>query len=80
MTDVNISLECAECHHSRGVLYYANPLAWGRPCRRCRKMMSRSVVVVPTQVQTTPAQVAMPVQGTTTTTTTTSVPIRVTTY
>ncbi|KAH8249748.1 hypothetical protein KR032_011986 [Drosophila birchii] len=79
MTDINVSLECAECHHSRGLLYYANPLAWGRPCRRCRKMMSSNVVVVPTSVQGTPAQVVMPAQ-TTTTTTTTSVPIRVTTY
>ncbi|KAH8412251.1 hypothetical protein KR009_000817 [Drosophila setifemur] len=65
MPDVNINLQC-ECYHPRGVLYYANPLAWGRPCRRCRRMMSRNIVVVPT------TQVA-PV-------TTTRVPVTVTTY
>ncbi|XP_016934055.2 uncharacterized protein [Drosophila suzukii] len=75
MSDVNISLQCAECYHRRGVLYYANPLAWGRPCRRCRRMMS-NVVVVPTQM-------GVPVATHNTaniTTTTTFVPVTVSTY
>ncbi|KRF81406.1 uncharacterized protein [Drosophila virilis] len=42
---VNIS---CECYHRRGLLYVLRPWAWGRPCRRCRRMMDRNVVVVPT--------------------------------
>ncbi|KAH8412577.1 hypothetical protein KR009_003218, partial [Drosophila setifemur] len=71
MTDVNINVQC-ECYHRRGLLYLANPWAWGRPCRRCRRMMSRNIVVVQPQgttVNAVPAQVLMPNQGTTTTTT-----------
>ncbi|KAI8042711.1 uncharacterized protein LOC128261739 [Drosophila gunungcola] len=68
MADVNINLQC-ECYHRRGLLYVARPWAWGRPCRRCRRMMSRNVVVMPTQV-------AVPAV----TTTTTVVPIAVSTY
>ncbi|KAH8282988.1 hypothetical protein KR054_011402 [Drosophila jambulina] len=60
MNNVNINVQC-ECYHRRGLFYYANPLAWGRPCRRCRRMMARGIVVMP--------QVAMPVQTTTTTVT-----------
>ncbi|XP_017088875.3 uncharacterized protein [Drosophila bipectinata] len=66
MSDVNINVTC-ECHHRRGLLYVARPWAWGRPCRRCRRMMSRSILVVPTNIPTT-------------TTTTTTVPIAVTSY
>ncbi|KAH8273678.1 hypothetical protein KR018_008436, partial [Drosophila ironensis] len=62
MSDVNINIQC-ECHHRRGLLYVARPWAWGRPCRRCRRMMSRSVIVVPT----TATAVARPVATTTTT-------------
>ncbi|XP_017038382.1 trinucleotide repeat-containing gene 6A protein [Drosophila kikkawai] len=58
MNNVNINVQC-ECYHRRGLFYYANPLAWGRPCRRCRRMMARGIVVVP--------QVATPVQTSTTT-------------
>ncbi|XP_022230929.2 uncharacterized protein LOC111079900 [Drosophila obscura] len=48
MSDIQVNVQC-ECYHRRGLLYFANPLAWGRPCRRCRRMMSRSnIVVVPT--------------------------------
>ncbi|EDV57696.2 uncharacterized protein LOC6541565 [Drosophila erecta] len=62
VNNVNINVQC-ECYHRRGLLYYANPLAWGRPCRRCRRMMSRNNIVV-----TVPAgQVACPVQTTATT-------------
>ncbi|XP_017110581.1 uncharacterized protein LOC108134694 [Drosophila elegans] len=53
VNNVNINVQC-ECYHRRGLLYYANPLAWGRPCRRCRRMMSRNNIVVSvpaTQVQ-----------------------------
>ncbi|XP_016987959.1 uncharacterized protein LOC108050687 [Drosophila rhopaloa] len=65
VNNVNINVQC-ECYHRRGLLYYANPLAWGRPCRRCRRMMSRNNIVVSVpaaQVQTTattvtPAQCA----------------------
>ncbi|XP_064540849.1 uncharacterized protein LOC135430210 [Drosophila montana] len=42
---VNIS---CECNHRRGLLYVLRPWAWGRPCRRCQRMMDRNVVVVPT--------------------------------
>ncbi|XP_016956563.1 uncharacterized protein LOC108029026 [Drosophila biarmipes] len=62
VSNVNINVQC-ECYHRRGLLYYANPLAWGRPCRRCRRMMSRNNIVV-----SVPAgQVATPVQATATT-------------
>ncbi|XP_017075222.2 uncharacterized protein LOC108110633 [Drosophila eugracilis] len=74
MSDININLQC-ECYHRRGVLYYANPLAWGRPCRRCRRMMSRNVVVVPTQVGVPVATTNNAVS-----TTTTFVPVSVSTY
>ncbi|XP_020803833.1 uncharacterized protein LOC110180492 [Drosophila serrata] len=70
MADVNINVQC-ECYHRRGLLYAARPWAWGRPCRRCRRMMSRTMMVVP-------AQVAQPALRATTTTT--MVPIAVTTY
>ncbi|XP_016987967.1 uncharacterized protein LOC108050692 [Drosophila rhopaloa] len=75
MTDVNINLQCTECYHRRGVLYYANPLAWGRPCRQCRRMMSRNVVVVPTQ-----NGVPVVTNNPTTRTTTTLIPVTVSTY
>ncbi|XP_017046100.1 uncharacterized protein LOC108091419 [Drosophila ficusphila] len=42
---VNINVQC-ECYHRRGLFYYANPLAWGRPCRKCRRMLSRNNIVV----------------------------------
>ncbi|KAM8717028.1 hypothetical protein ACLKA7_003836 [Drosophila subpalustris] len=42
---VNIS---CDCYHRRGLLYVLRPWAWDRPCRRCRRMMDRNVVVVPT--------------------------------
>ncbi|XP_043662691.1 uncharacterized protein LOC122626480 [Drosophila teissieri] len=62
VNNVNINVQC-ECYHRRGLLYYANPWAWGRPCRRCRRMMSRNNIVV-----SVPAgQVACPAQTTTTT-------------
>ncbi|KAI8042710.1 uncharacterized protein LOC128261741 [Drosophila gunungcola] len=79
MGDVNINLQCAECSHPRGVLYYANPLAWGRPCRQCRRMMSRNVVVVPTQVGV-PVVTTNPTITATATTTTTTIPVTVSTY
>ncbi|EDX15906.1 uncharacterized protein Dsimw501_GD22480 [Drosophila simulans] len=49
MSDCNISIQC-ECYHRRGLLYAARPWAWGRPCRRCCRMMRRNVVVVPTRL------------------------------
>ncbi|KAH8352673.1 hypothetical protein KR084_005596 [Drosophila pseudotakahashii] len=77
MSDVNINVQCVECYHRRGVLYYANPLAWGRPCRQCRRMMSRNVLVVPTQMG---IPVATNNTINATTTTTTFVPVTVSNY
>ncbi|XP_017075196.2 uncharacterized protein LOC108110609 [Drosophila eugracilis] len=63
VNNVNINLQC-ECNHRRTIFYYANPLAWGRPCRRCRRMMARGNIVV-----TVPAaQVGVPAQTTATAT------------
>ncbi|XP_034472385.1 uncharacterized protein LOC117780092 [Drosophila innubila] len=42
-----VNIHC-ECYHRRGLLYVLRPWAWDRPCRRCRCMMDRNVVVVPT--------------------------------
>ncbi|KAH8249747.1 hypothetical protein KR032_011987, partial [Drosophila birchii] len=60
MNNINVSVQC-ECNHRRGLFYYSNPWAWGRPCRRCRRMMSRGIVVMP--------QVTVPAQTMTTTVT-----------
>ncbi|KRG02577.1 uncharacterized protein LOC26527965 [Drosophila mojavensis] len=53
-----VNIQC-ECPHHHGPLFLLKPWAWGRPCRRCQRMMERNVVVVPTQgaaaVSVTPA-------------------------
>ncbi|SPP78964.1 Hypothetical predicted protein [Drosophila guanche] len=72
MSDIQVNVQC-ECYHRRGLLYFANPLAWGRPCRRCRRMMSRNVVVVPTTIAV-PAATSGPCCGRTQTTVVQSVP------
>ncbi|KAH8327740.1 hypothetical protein KR074_005115, partial [Drosophila pseudoananassae] len=67
MSNINVNIEC---HHRRGLFYYTNPWLWGSPCRRCRRLMSRGVVVVQTPTSgCVSAQVAMPPgRGATTTT------------
>ncbi|XP_030555428.1 uncharacterized protein LOC115758795 [Drosophila novamexicana] len=69
-----VNIQC-ECYHRHGPLYVLRPWAWGRPCRRCRRMMDRNVVVVPTSgaaaVTVTPAMTSTrrsPVVVSTTTT------------
>ncbi|XP_034099322.1 uncharacterized protein LOC117564586 [Drosophila albomicans] len=43
-----VSIQC-ECHHRFGIIRMLTaPWALGRPCRRCRRMMERNVIVVPT--------------------------------
>ncbi|KAH8409327.1 hypothetical protein KR222_000232 [Zaprionus bogoriensis] len=41
-----VNIQC-ECHHRRGLISLLLPWTWDRPCRRCERMMSRNVVVVP---------------------------------
>lgn len=41
-----VNIQC-ECHHRHGPLFLLRPWAWGAPCRRCERMMSGNVVVVP---------------------------------
>ncbi|KAH8271813.1 hypothetical protein KR044_006606, partial [Drosophila immigrans] len=64
-----VNINC-ECYHRHGPLYVLRPWAWGRPCRRCRRMMDRNVVVVPTSgaaVAVGPCQQRSPCVVTTTT-------------
>lgn len=74
-----VNIQC-ECPHHHGPLFLLKPWAWGRPCRRCERMMERNVVVVPTSgaagVTVTPGMRTRASPIVVSTTTTQTVPVQ----